>query len=59
MKIGDLVRHKRRGRLGIVLFYHSQKYKDFTRFFAKVHWLDGTKPLWVREQKLEVLNEGG
>ena len=57
MKIGDVVRHKRRGRLGIVLSYHLQKYKDFTRFFAKVHWLDGTKPLWVREQKLEVLNE--
>ena len=59
MKIGDLVRHKKRGKFGIVLACHSKKVHGISAFFAKVHWLGDSTPRYIREHRMEVVNENG
>jgi hypothetical protein len=59
MKKGDLVRHKKRGKLGIVLSCHTKKNISTTQLFAKVHWLGDSTPRYIREHRMEVVNECG
>ena len=57
MKIGDVVRHNKKGKFGIVLACMSKKYKNFTRFYVKVDWADGTDPWYIAEHRVEVISE--
>ena len=57
MKIGDTVRHNKRGKLGIVLACMSKKYRNTTRFYVKVNWLDDSEPWYIAEHRVELINE--
>jgi hypothetical protein len=51
MKIGDLVRHKDTGDIGIIISLLGR------RRFVKIQWVKGGRPWNVPRSNLEVINE--
>tara|TARA_Y100000310_G_C20056517_1_gene522991 strand:- start:133 stop:303 length:171 start_codon:yes stop_codon:yes gene_type:complete len=56
MKIGDAVRHKKSGKIGIVIENHSKKSKTRTRHYVRVNWMNGEQPWFIAERRLEALS---